>query len=161
MAKITITIEGEPQEVRQSLRRLFGRGRRWEKERGGCGPERPGGWRRRKAEAMAAMADWAPWSEEELKQLWGEVTAGARTVLAEIARRPEGYPNAELQHVLGMPGNAIGGTLSSVGVASRRFGAKPPVYLFRWDVYRMPPRIAQVIAGLAQAAPGSDAAQGT
>ena len=153
MPKVTITIEGEPHEIRRTLRRLLGRGGEhgyWKGGHGHCGPEgRHGEWKRRRAEMMAE-AGMTPWTPEELAQLWGEVTDGARTVLAEIAKRPDGYPNAELQQALGMPGNAIGGTLSSVGVVSRRFGPKPPVYWFRWDTYKMPPPVAEVISRLAQ-----------
>jgi hypothetical protein len=151
MAKVTITIEGEHREIRRALRRLLGATRPG-MERGPCGSGRRGGWGRRKAEAMAG-AETPPWTEEELTQLWSEITAGARMVLAEIARRPQGYPNVELQQVLGMPGNAIGGTLSSVGVVSRRFGPRPPVYRFRWDEYRMPPPVAEILSRLAQQKP--------
>ena len=87
---------------------------------------------------------------DELTQVWNEITVGARRVLAEIVKRPEGYPSGELQQALGMDGKAIGGTLSSVGVVSRRFGARPPIYKFRWDEYRMPPPVAEVIHLLAQ-----------
>lgn len=152
MAKVTITVKGDPHEIRQIMRRLFGGGR-GRHQRGPCGDGEGGprgGWARRKAEARAAMEGWTPWTTEELSQLWGEVSAGARTVLAEIAKRPEGYPNAELQQVLGMPGNAIGGSLSSLGVVSKRFGPKPPLYMFRWDVYRMPPPVAAAIASLSR-----------
>ncbi len=159
MAKVTITIEGEHQEIRRALRRLLGPidgGGKGEHggSCGGKGEGRRGRWERRKAEMMA-MEGRTPWTEEEVKQLWGEVTAGARLVLAEIAKRPEGYPNSELQTALGMPGNAVGGTLSSVGVVSRRFGAKPPVYWFKWETYRMPPRVAQMVGKLAAEQKGS------
>lgn len=153
MAKVTITVEGEHHEIRRALRRILGplaeggdKGGRGGRCGGGDGGEgRRGRWRERKAEMMSAMEGRTPWTEEEIKQLWGEVTAGARLVLGEIAKRPEGYPNAELQAALGMPGNAIGGTLSSVGTVWRKFGEKPPVYWVKFENYRMPPRVAQMI----------------
>ena len=145
MARVTITIEGEATEIRQTLRKLLGRGKR------PCGPEKmdPRGHRERAGEG-ARRGDRTPWTPEELTQVWNDITVGARTVLTEIAKRPTGYPNAELQKTLGMAGTAIGGTLSSVGVVSRRFGPKPPVYKFRWDEYRMPQPVAEVIHLLSQ-----------
>ncbi len=147
MARVTITVEGEPCEVRRTLRKLLGPNRgpgmgpgRWQQGRGpGGGPGR---------------GDRTPWMPEELTQVWNEITVGARAVLAEIAKRPTGYPNAELQKALGMAGTAIGGTLSSVGVVSRRFGPRPPVYKFRWDEYRMPAPVAEVIHLLSETKQG-------
>ncbi|CAN5715267.1 hypothetical protein BH23PLA1_BH23PLA1_17800 [soil metagenome] len=143
MARVTITIEGDAGEIRRTMRKLLG-------SRGavppGMGPRGQGRGRRHEG----AVGERTPWTPEELTQVWNEITVGARTVLAEIARRPTGYPNTELQQALGMPGTAIGGTLSSVGVVSRRFGAKPPIYKFRWDEYRMPPPVAEIIHLLSQ-----------
>ncbi len=153
MARVTITVEGQPQEVRRTLRKLLGpmgRGGQMGQHRHGCGQGGPG----RRGEMMRGEGQaWrgrSPWTTEELTQLWNEITVGARTVLTEVAKKPTGYPNTELQTVLGMAGNAIGGTLSSVGVVSRRFGPKPPVYKFRWDEYRMPPHVAELITLLSQ-----------
>ncbi len=146
MAKVTITIEGEADEVRRTLRRLVGWGHG---PRSGRGQE-AGPRGRGRAGGPQAKGDRTPWTPEELTQVWNDITVGARTVLAEIARRPTGYPNTELQKTLGMAGTAIGGTLSSVGVVSRRFGPKPPIYRFRWDEYRMPPAVAEVIHLLSQ-----------
>ncbi len=147
MAKVTITIEGEPREVRRALRKLAGPFRAG--MGGACGPAgRRGGGRRGQGEGPHVRR--TPWTTEELTQVWNEITVGARTVLTEIATRANGYPNTELQQALGMPGNAIGGTLSSVGVVSRRFGLKPPIYKFRWDEYRMPQPVAEVIQLLSQ-----------
>jgi hypothetical protein len=141
MARVTITIEGEAQEIRQTLRKLLG------PMGHGKGPQ-PGAGIGRTGEGKRAARE--PWTLEELTQVWNEITVGARRVLAEIARRAEGYPSSELQQALGMDGKAIGGTLSSVGVVSRRFGARPPIYRFRWDEYRMPPPVAEVVHLLAQ-----------
>jgi hypothetical protein len=156
MAKVTITIEGEPDEVRRTLRKLAGGGHRGRGGRCGMGPEGMRRGRHRGWGAGPGMGrggpDWQPWTVEELSQVWSEITAGARRVLGEIARRPEGYPAAELQAALGMDGKAIGGTLSSVGVVSRRFGDRMPLYVFHWDVYRMRPRLADAVRRLA--APG-------
>ncbi|QDV37377.1 hypothetical protein [Tautonia plasticadhaerens] len=141
MARVTITIEGEAQEIRRTLRKLLGPM--------GMGP----GPRRDRANERGGPGTHGPrepWSPEELTQVWNEITVGARRVLTEIAGRAEGYPSGELQKSLGMDGKAIGGTLSSVGVASRRFGARPPIYKFRWDEYRMPPPVAEVVHLLSQ-----------
>ena len=141
MARVTLTIEGNPQEVRRTMRKLLGPGRHATDPRG---PGGPGGQPRVKRE---------PWTAEELGRIWSEITVGARRVLAEIATQPSGYPSAELQKRLEMDGKAIGGTLSSVGVVSRRFEGRPPVYRFRWDEYRMPPPVAEVIHLLQQGEP--------
>lgn len=162
MAKVTITIEGEPGEVRRTLRKLAGRGLHHHGGRcgGHRGPEEGGEpmqWRGHHRRGRGRGPDhpgWQPWTAEELAQVWNEVTAGARRVLAEIARRPDGYPAAELQQALGMDGKAIGGTLSSVGVVSRRYGERMPLYVFHWDLYRMRPRIAEVVRRLADSSAG-------
>ena len=133
MARVTLTIEGNPQEVRRTMRKLLG------PIRAGAGGRGQGGPRGQGPKARE------PWTPEELGQVWNEITVGARRVLAEIGTRPGGYPSGELQERLEMDGKAIGGTLSSVGVVSRRFGNRPPVYRFRWDEYRMPPPVAEVI----------------
>jgi hypothetical protein len=103
----------------------------------------------------AELEGLTPWTNEELAALWRDVTDGARKILTELAKRPEGYSNIELQQTLGMPGNAIGGTLSSVGVAARKFGPKPPIYFFRWETYRMLPNVAAALAALAANPPSS------
>ena len=147
MARVTITVEGEAGEVRRTLRKLLGPAARGAGREGGNGPHRGrgrGAW---------TPGTRTPWTAEELTQLWNEITVGARRVLAEIVKRPDGYPSAELQQALGMDGKAIGGTLSSVGVVSRRFGDRPPVYRFRWDEYRMPPPVAEVVHLLAEGMP--------
>jgi hypothetical protein len=105
----------------------------------------------------AELEGLTPWTQAELQSLWSEVTDGARKVLAELAKRPGGYSNVELQQVLGMPGNAIGGTLSSAGVAARKFGPKPPLYFFRWETYRMLPDVAAALSQLAGQPPADPA----
>lgn len=169
MAKVTITIEGEPEEVRRTLRRLAGRGCHHHHGGGRCGhhhhhhhggaeeggePIQWQGHHRRRRGRGPDHPGWLPWTAEELAQVWNEVTAGARRVLAEIAKRPDGYPAAELQQALGMDGKAIGGTLSSVGVVSRRYGERMPLYVFHWDLYRMRPRIAEAVRRLADSSAG-------
>lgn len=141
MARVTLTIEGEPEEIREALRILLG-------AEGSEGIERG---------AKTQPTD--SWTSEELAELFIRLSPGAQEVLAEIARRPQGYPNPMLQKALGLDGATIGGRLSSVGSKQSRFPGKPPLYAYDGYVYRMAPEVAQIMRKLAQtnAEKGEDA----
>ncbi len=159
MARITITIEGESQEIeaiQAVLQRLAGVAM-------AVGAE----------EAAAAEAGWPggerqSWTFEEFQQFWSRLKEGARQILAEIAKRPEGYPMADLERALGLPARVIGGRLSSVGHAMRRFEWKERPVEFRTGgdeemrrVYFMNPEVARMIRRLSEgeAALGSESSQ--
>jgi len=148
VARITITIEGESQEIeaiQSVLQRLAGATMV-------AGAE----------EAVAGEAGWPggerqSWTFEEFQQFWSRLKEGARQILAEIAKRPEGYPMAELERALGLPARVIGGRLSSVGHAMRRFEHKEEPVEFRTGgdqearrVYFMKPDIARMIRRLSE-----------
>ena len=42
-----------------------------------------------------------PWTEDQIKELWAYITPPIRKLLIEMARRPNGYPEAELAENLG------------------------------------------------------------
>ncbi len=134
MPRVTITIEGEFDEIQTILQRLA------------TGePDNPVSLE----EPVSAPIAWTP---EELAALWNMIESGARGILAEIATRPDGYPFTELQHALGMNGSNIAGRLSSVGHAMRRFPEKPhPVTRdYRTRQYTIDAEVADVIRRLAR-----------
>jgi len=144
MARIVITIEGDSQEIgaiQEVLQRLAGL----------AGAEYEAG------EAVRAAGEREPWTYEEFRQFWSRLQDGARQILAEIAKRPEGYPMVELERALGVPARVIGGRLSSVGHAMRRFPHKEEPVEFRTGgdeapgrrIYFMKPEIARMIRRLA------------
>ncbi|MCS7051227.1 MAG: hypothetical protein NZL87_06400, partial [Thermomicrobium sp.] len=97
---------------------------------------------------------------------WSRLQDGARQILAEIAKRPEGYPMVDLERALGVPARVIGGRLSSVGHAMRRFPHKEEPVEFRTGgdeapgrrIYFMKPEIARMIRRLASEGVAEEAA---
>jgi len=143
MARITITIEGDEQELAGALQRLLVVGQDGAAGQGGNGAPA--------AAAAAAPAPAAGWSPEELAAYLSMVKEDARRIVTEVAKRPEGYPFDDLQEVLGMGAQNIGGRLSSVGHALRRFPGKPGLIErdYRQRAYRMDPEVAKTIRELA------------
>jgi hypothetical protein len=131
MARVTVTIEGEPAEVRGALRVLLGMD---------TADDANGDGIRNTA---------SRWDEDELIELFSRLSAGAREVLGEIARRPDAYANADLQQALGLDGATIGGRLSSVGSALRRTPGKSPLYTYDGATYRMRPEMADIVRRIA------------
>ena len=153
MARIVITIEGDSQEIgaiQEVLQRLAGL----------TGAEFEAG------EAVRGPGEREPWTFEEFRQFWSRLQDGARQILAEIAKRPEGYPMAELERALGVPARVIGGRLSSVGHAMRRFPQKEEPVEFRTGgdeapgrrIYFMKPEIARMIRRLVSEGAAEEAA---
>ncbi len=143
MAKIVITIEGDSQEIgaiQEVLQRLAGLA----------------AGELETHEALRTVGEREPWTFEEFRQFWSRLQDGARQILAEIAKRPEGYPMVELEQALGVPARVIGGRLSSVGHAMRRFPHKEDPVEFRTGgdeapgrrIYFMRPEIARMIRRL-------------
>ena len=92
-----------------------------------------------------------PVTAEEFRHVWPQLSAGSRTVLAEVATRPQGYPVADLLAHLGVDGPHLGGMLSSLGFAMKRLPGKQDPLVRDWVAgqYRLPPDIAAVIRELA------------
>lgn len=137
MAKVTLTVEGEPREIPEALRVLL---RLWE------AGERPAG-------VEVEVVEETEWTPREVRQLWRRLAEDARRILKELAHRPEGYPAHELAQSLGLSSTRqIGGRLASVGHRLRRFPGKPhPVLHERTPeglIYRLRPDFAQALAEL-------------
>jgi hypothetical protein len=137
MVKITITIEGDQQEVTNTWQKLL----------------KPGvvGQLQEEEEAEAEV-ELVKLTPDELRQLWNKISLEARHVLAEIARKPNGYSFETLQKTLNLSsGLAIAGRLSSVGHRMRDFkGKASPVRKdLRERLYRMDSDIATIILELA------------
>ena len=134
MVKITITVEGEPEEVRAALRQLVVSDTA------------------NQAEGVLTSGAVLEWTPDELRQLWNMIEPGARRILAALAERPDGYPFDALQQSLGMTGPNVAGRLSSVGHAMRRFPGKPhPVQRdYRTRQYTMDSTVAEAIQQLAR-----------
>ncbi len=153
MARIVITIEGDSQEIgaiQEVLQRLAGLA---------AGEFEV-------SELPRAAGEREAWTFEEFRQFWSRLQDGARQILAEIAKRPEGYPMVELERALGVPARVIGGRLSSVGHAMRRFPHKEEPVEFRTGgdeapgrrIYFMKPEIARMIRRLASEGAAEEAA---
>lgn len=153
MARIVITIEGDSQEIgaiQEVLQRLAGLA----------------AGELEMSEMPRVSGEREAWTFEEFRQFWSRLQDGARQILAEIAKRPEGYPMVELERVLGVPARVIGGRLSSVGHAMRRFPHKEEPVEFRTSgdeapgrrIYFMKPEIARMIRRLASEGAAEEAA---
>jgi hypothetical protein len=88
-----------------------------------------------------------PLTVEEFRELWSHLAEGSRTVLAEVATRPQGYPVAELRTQLDVNGPQLGGMLSSLGVAITHLPGMQDPLERDWIAgeYRLSPEIAAVI----------------
>jgi len=140
MARITITIEGDEQELEGALQRLLSVAHGQD----GTSPAEP---------VAETTEEPAPgWAPEELAAYWDAIRDDARGIVAEVAKRPEGYPFDDLQAALGMGPQNIGGRLSSVGHARRRFPGKPQLVErdYRLRQYRMDPAVAEAVRRLAE-----------
>lgn len=150
MAKIVITIEGDSQEI-GSIQEVL---------------QRLAGLAAGESEVLHAVGERESWTFEEFRQFWSRLQEGARQILAEIAVRPEGYSMVELERALGVPARVIGGRLSSVGHAMRRFPHKEDPVEFRTGgdetpgrrIYFMKPEVARIIRQLTSQAGAEEAA---
>lgn len=111
MAKVTISIEGTPDEVTEYIQKLTG--------------------------AKVQQAIGVRWLPEEIENLFTNLASEAQRILHEVAKKPEGYDRDELITNLGISGRGLAGRLSSVEFQRKRlFPSKPrPVYL-DWGSWR-------------------------
>jgi hypothetical protein len=66
------------------------------------------------------------WETQSIWMLMRHIAPGPRNLLIELAKKPNGYPLADLKQNLGLSGNDIGGQLGSVTrIALRLFPNKP------------------------------------
>lgn len=152
MAKITITVEGEPEELRQTLLGLLGSStQEWTPEK----DARPPGLT---LEPLPVTRDTTEerlqWTPELFREFWSGLHQNARQILAEIAHDPEGVDIAGLRKKLGIEPKALAGRLSPVGRAMDRIKKRhkkelPETYPYEADfsagLYRMDPNIAQMV----------------
>lgn len=147
MARVTVTVEGDVEEVRAALVALLG-----SEELGGSSEELGQG----RAIVGGQGATRSPWTPGELARLWDYLTPNAQRVLATVARRPEGYAHEDLVRDLDSDMRSIGGNLSSVGHAMRRLFRSGDTYLkprpiendYAWRRYRMDEDVAEMVRGL-------------
>ena len=126
MAHVTVTIEGEHDELPAAIRQLFNLL---------VAPE---------SEEDRVEA----WTEEELRRFVVLLADDARRILGKIVQRPDAYPWDELKEELGVAGLSRAGMMSSVGHAENHFPGKPPIVErdYRQRVYRMDPDVAAALA---------------
>lgn len=165
MARVTVTVEGEVEEVQDALRRLLSgelAGEVVTNSKSTSEQAIPGD-----EDLTTAQASEHAWSHDELARFWVQLTDPARRVLAEVAKRPAGYTFEDLAQALNTDMRRIGGNLSSVGHTMRRLYRVGDTYSKPWPidgdkykgVYRMDTKVAESIRNLAlQAGDGSDGA---
>jgi len=123
MAKVTITIEGTPDEVTEYLKKLTGG----------------------KVQLQSTGVSWLP---EEIESLYTNLQPEAKRILREIATNPEGYDRDALITRLGITGRGLAGRLSSVEFNRKRlFPSKPRPVELDWETwkYKMLPEVAEWI----------------
>jgi hypothetical protein len=131
VTKVTLTIETDKDEdPRQALARFLG----IDPDKVVPGPNGGG-------------TEWTP---EDFTGFWNGLTADAKTLLGEIAKKPDSCSAGDIEKALGWSGLHLGGRLSSVGHQMRRFPGRPrPV---NWDAsaggYAMTRRIADWVRRL-------------
>jgi hypothetical protein len=155
MAKITVTVEGEAQEVREALLNLFGDG--LGEKRGAITVSSRGPQSVDEDQQEELPEAPQPWTKDELNRLWAYLTIPARRVLSEVAERPDGYRFEDLGQALGSNMSSIGGNLSSVGHAMRRLYRVGDSYTKQWPlvgdkykrIYLMDRTVAEMIREIA------------
>ena len=111
MAKVTISIEGTPDEVTEYIQKLTG--------------------------AKVQQSLGVSWLPEEIENLFTNLQPDAQRILSEVAKRPEGYDRDELVKQLGITGRGLAGRLSSVEFNRKRlFPSKPRPIELDWDSWR-------------------------
>jgi hypothetical protein len=123
MAKVTISIEGAPDEVTEYLKKLTGN----------------------KVQQQSAGVSWLP---EEIESLYLNLQPEAKRILGEIATNPDGYDRDALITRLGVSGRGLAGRLSSVEFNRKRlFPSKPRPVELDWETwkYKMLPEVAEWI----------------
>jgi hypothetical protein len=126
MARITLTIEADHEELPTVLSQLF----------------------QTVSSDNGVTSDGSePWDEDEVATFLDMIRPGAREILAEIATRPEGYPWVEVQERLGLSGLQIAGRMSSIGHVLNQFPAKASLHEsdYHRREYRMDPEYAHMV----------------
>lgn len=130
MAKVTVNIDGTPEEVVAAIQTLAGL---------------------RQPSPQVQVHEEA-WTEEEIKKFWGLLSSDAKKVFEVIAKKPDGFPRNDVLEQLGMKGNELAGTMSSQGHTLRHFpGKSRPVVLDdeTWE-YTMKAELSDFIGKLSK-----------
>jgi len=128
MAKVTISIEGTPDEVTEYIQRLIDA----------------------RVPQQALGVSWLP---EEIENLFTNLQPEAQRILHEVAKKPEGYDRDELITQLGITGRGLAGRLSSVEFTRKRlFPSKPRPIELDWGFwkYTMLPEVVDWIKANAE-----------
>ena len=144
MPQVTITVTAELEELPQALEQLlYGFAAAPVAQVRGTAPER---------QEADGIVDEVIWPSGDLARWWRRITPDAREVVAEIAKRPDGYPFNEVFKVLDLSGTTVGGRMSSLGHAKRDFPGRPDIVIpdYRRRQYSIHPEIAAEIRRLAE-----------
>ncbi len=136
-----ITIEGTPDELSGPLQMLLEHAVAQSAEIDGAGDGHT------TSDGESSKTAKTPMTAQDVAQLWPSLTSNAQAALAEIAKRPEGYPSDQLLSVLKVDGPALGGYLSSLGFGMRRFPHRqyPLIRDLQSSEYKLAPDIAEAI----------------
>ena len=154
---IKIELSGTGDEVRKEILRLLGLQETMaepesppqeEKSKVSAAQTKPVKTRRTRKSRKAAAPAPVPWTEEEAETLLSEIKPNAKKIMAELAKKPEGYRRSELVEALGSKEQSIRGQLSSVGAALKRMGGKPSPILKEKVDGELIYKIDSVVAGL-------------
>jgi hypothetical protein len=104
MTKITITIEGSTEELKDAMSKLINLA--------------PTGTLPQETDPQPS-SEFAPiegdhWTDPLIKELWYRVSPKTRIILGEMARNPEGITSIQIQQLLDVKPKGIGGIMSSV-----------------------------------------------
>ncbi|MDQ3514360.1 MAG: hypothetical protein M3462_12030 [Chloroflexota bacterium] len=148
MATVTLTIEGEPEEIRSALTVLL------DQEVVNL----PVDTLQTESGPVEDAPSETPWSDDDVAMWWENLTPGAQKILAEIATRPEGYPASELAESVGLDMRGIGSRIgSSTHNMKRLFKkngkfTKPQPWTFNGPLrrYVVHPDVAAVVLRLSE-----------
>ncbi len=110
------------------------------------------------AQAIVALAQMYPGTtgslpeRNDIKQLWRELGEGHRTFLTEVARRPIGISQSDLQSLLGLDWQGLRGVHNGLARICEGLGLEKPVrstgYNSQNRQYLMDPDVAATVLKL-------------
>lgn len=148
MAKVTLTIEGEPEEIRSALTVLLDQAL----------ADAPVESQQQEPVVVGSESSETPWTETDVLLWWESLKSGGQEILAEIATRPDGYPASELIGSGGFDMKGFGGKIgTSTHTMNRHFKkngkfTKPQPWTFNGPLrqYMMHPDVAAVVQRLSE-----------
>lgn len=145
MAKITITIEGETEELGDTLQRLFAAASDSTTSVLPQAGSEPSGQR-------------VEWTSDLVREFWGGLARNAKRILTEIAKEPTGADLSTVRDRLGISRGSLAGSLAPIGFAmnriNRRHGITPSDYPYCSDhstsTFQMPQNLADMILEISE-----------